>query len=164
MKLHTKAALVIAMAAVGPVTAVASAHVVSQTDPRRDAEGTFDLRSTSLQETSGFRVIVTAQAYNRIPGRTPGMPCLAFDYKSGSAADRVACPVVSGRKYELREARSGRVVARLAYTRPNARTIRVAVPGRLLSGNRGLRWRAFIEGSGDKIADDTRWRNHRFSD
>ncbi len=62
MHLHRKAALGIGIAIVLPVTAVASAHVVSQTDPRGDAQGPFDLRSSSLQEASGLRVIVTVQA------------------------------------------------------------------------------------------------------
>lgn len=115
-----------------------------------------------MGENDGLKV--TVKEYNTIPGRPPGMPCIAFDYKSGSAPDRMACPAQSGRQYELRESRTGKLVTTLRYTRPDSKTVRVAVSGRLLDGGRGIRWQAYLEGSGDAVADQTRWRVHNFPD
>lgn len=162
--MHGRRTLTAALASGLIVPAMASAHLVSQPDPRRDATGPFDLRKTSMEETSDLKLNVDATTYGRIPSGPPGMPCMAFDYRSTRAADRVACPTLSGTRYELRAAKSGKLVKRLGYRRPDGKTVRLVVPGRLLSGEREIRWYAYIEGGRDRIADRTRWRAHHFGD
>lgn len=145
--------------------AAVSAHLVSQSDPRGDAKGPFDLRSTSLKEDRRtFSLVVNVKQFARIPSRPPGMPCVAFDYKAGPAVDRVACPIMAGNRYELREAKSRKLVTTLRYGRPVATEVQIRVPGRFLDSDGPIRWRAFLEGSGDTLADDTRWRSHAFAD
>lgn len=92
------------------------------------------------------------------------MPCIAFDYEPASGVHRVACPAASGARYELRETKGGKLVTRLAFTRPDAATIALVVPGRFLSGNGPIRWRAYFVGPGDTLLDTTRWGRHAFAD
>lgn len=164
MRFRTKAVLLGVVAVVCFVPVGASAHRVSQTDARGDAKGPFDLRSTWVEEDEKLQVLkVSVTEYNSIPRRPPGMPCVALDYKSGRGAARTACPAASGMSYELRETRTGRLIKRLDFTRPTKRSIRLAISARLLPGQGGIRWRAYIEGSGDTVADETRRRIHTFS-